>query len=541
MGTIALREYHRKIENLIENHQIDQALAHCLTILNAFSKDIETYRKAGKLFLEKPDYTIAKKFFECILSVYPDDFVANIGLSFIYEQQNNMDEAIQYMLMAFELQPANPSLQAELKRLYNKRDSVEPAKIRLTRGALIKMYTRSDLFEQAIAEINLGLYEKPSRIDYKIHLADMLWKSGQTIEAVETCVDVVSQIPYCWGVNIILDKAFHELNRGQSENHYHARLTELDPYYRYMLPTTPDVADIPDIAVQIEERTADTAGFDWYQFLESTWGKDTHPVEAISAGSDLNWTSILEDADKDLPITDTGGVLPDGNDAQEGELEMQNKRMNFIERLQRRSAQQEQIPQPDSIEWLNEGDLDAAASKVGYSQSEPDAENLSEAEALLPEEDLINQSELQVDPALEEESPIIDQDVPPAFESEAEIKPFSKEWQKIDEALPAETGINASLKDTQQINILRESPENMLLQADKAIEGGNYQFALKTLHQLGEDETQLENLRVLLESACEHHPQIASLWLALGELYQRMDMKEKALEVFIRAQRQISL
>ncbi len=45
----------------------------------------------------------------------------------------------------------------------------------------------------------------------------------------------------------------------------------------------------------------------------------------------------------------------------------------------------------------------------------------------------------------------------------------------------------------------------------------------------------------LLEEACKNHPQESNLWLALGNIYQRQNMNEKALEVFIQAQKQISL
>jgi tetratricopeptide (TPR) repeat protein len=280
MGSIALREYHRKIESLIENHQIEEALSHCANILSKYPKEIETYRKLGKIFLEKQDYKLAERTFKIILSVYPDDFVANVGLSFLNENNGEMNKAIDHMLIAFELQPANVSLQDELKRLYNKRDNVEPNKIRLTRGALIKMYARSNLYEQAIAEIKLGLYEKPNRVDFKLTLGDMLWKSGKHIEAVETCVDIVSLLPYCWKANEILDLAFQDLHKDQTDNNYRSRLIELDPYYRYMLPTTKELADIPDIAEQIDfDVDAENITIDWNDFLSKTWATVDIPTE----------------------------------------------------------------------------------------------------------------------------------------------------------------------------------------------------------------------------------------------------------------------
>ncbi len=342
MSNIALREYHRNIERLIENHQIDDALSHCENIVRVFPKDIESYRKVGKIFLEKQDYAGAEKVFNVILSVFPDDFVANIGLSFINEQNNRMDQAIQHMQYAFELQPANESLQDELKRLYNKRDHVEPAKIRLTRGALIKMYTRSDLFEQAIAEIRLGLHEKPRRVDYKLALADMLWKSGKNIDAVETCVDVISQLPYCWLANEILDKAFYELNPHESENHYRTRLTELDPYYQYMLPTTRNLADIPDIAVQVENslpEPMDREALNWQEFLTKIWSAipRTESAQLSNPASELNWSSIIDESmQEETPIAATA-VFMEITESEAADSSA-SRRQAFIEKLQKRGS-----------------------------------------------------------------------------------------------------------------------------------------------------------------------------------------------------------
>ena len=83
----------------------------------------------------------------------PDDFIGNLGMSIIREDEGNLDAAIWHMERAFEVQPSNAAIQAELQRLFGRRDGVEPPKIRLTRGALAHMYVQGELFPQAISEI----------------------------------------------------------------------------------------------------------------------------------------------------------------------------------------------------------------------------------------------------------------------------------------------------------------------------------------------------------------------------------------------------
>ena len=538
MANIALRYYQRKIESLLENNKTDEALSHCVNIIQKYPKEIETYRKLGKIFLAKEDFPIAEKVFNIILSVFPDDFVSNIGLSFIAEQDKRMDDAIKFMEYAFEIQPANENLQDELKRLYNKRDGVEPVKIRLTRGALIKMYARSALYEQAIAEIRLGLYEKPNRLDYQITLAEMLWQSDKNIDAVETCVSIVSQLPFCWSANEILDKAFQEFEEKQEDNSYRARLIELNPYYQYMLPTTQSINDIPDIAVQIDEQAEKpekVSTFNWDEFFDINWTiiKEDVKVSDITS-SDLNWGSILDEVLENEPATPASGIDESSQTSEESILGT-SKKSAFIERLQKRSQiQKSDTPIPD---WIND------ESQVG--QEDPPVSAPSEAlEIDEPESlDASTAAPAPVEfPEVQDETGLVDQDVPISSELIEDDKAISSAWVSAEENTKTTVGSKISLKDTQQIRITSDDPEEILDQAGKAIHGGNYQFALKKLLKLAEEnEDFTERIKELLESACEAHPQESDLWLALGSVYKRLDLDEKALQVFIRAQKQISL
>ncbi len=159
MPKIALRAYNREISSLIDRGQTDEAVVHCQYILQTYPKHLETYRLLGKAYLEAHRHTEALDLFQRILAVVPDDFITNVGMSIIRGEEDDLTAAIWHMERAFESQPSNQAIQDELKHLYGRRDGQEPTKIRLTRGALCRMYARGNQNRQAIAEIKSILNE----------------------------------------------------------------------------------------------------------------------------------------------------------------------------------------------------------------------------------------------------------------------------------------------------------------------------------------------------------------------------------------------
>ena len=178
MAKVSLRIYNRDIENLIDQGQLDEAIAHCRHILSSYPKHLETYRLLGKSYLEAKRYDEAVDVLQRVLMAVPDDFVSHVGMSIIRDDQGKLDDAIWHMERAFESQPSNAAIQGELRRLYGRRDGVEPPKIRMTRGALAHMYVQGELYPQAISEIKSVLKEDPGRSDMESLLARACYRSG---------------------------------------------------------------------------------------------------------------------------------------------------------------------------------------------------------------------------------------------------------------------------------------------------------------------------------------------------------------------------
>ena len=252
MAKVSLRKYNKEIENLVERGQLDEAIAHCRHVLNTFPKNLETYRLIGKAYLEAKRYNEATDIFERLLMAVPDDFVAHVGMSIIHDEQKNMDAAIWHMQRAFEVQPSNAAIQAELQRLYGRRDGVEPSKIRLTRGALAQMYVQGELYPQAISEINSVLEEDRERHDMQVLLARAYFNSGQKNEAADICSQLLRRYPYCLDANRVLVELLPETEHGESVQTYRKRVNELDPYIAHATGSVFRTDEVPDAAINLE-------------------------------------------------------------------------------------------------------------------------------------------------------------------------------------------------------------------------------------------------------------------------------------------------
>lgn len=298
MAKVPLRKYNSEIESLIERGQTDEAIAHCRHILQTFPKHLETYRLLGKAYLESKRHSEATDIFNRVLMSVPDDFVSHVGLSIIADEQKRLEDAIWHMERAFEKQPSNAAIHAELQRLYGRRDGREPPKIRLTRGALAHMYYQGELYMQAVSEISAVLNEEPSRTDLQPLLALAYFRAGQKVEASETCTKLLSQFPYCFDANRALIEILPGTGMAESANTYRQRVVELDPYAAHVRGSIFQTADVPDNAVSLERldykgQPVETNP-DWGKSLgigldaasatneQPDWMKSNYPTESVA-------------------------------------------------------------------------------------------------------------------------------------------------------------------------------------------------------------------------------------------------------------------
>jgi len=283
MKTISLRAYNREINQLIENGRSEETIEHCHHILHFYPWHVDTYRLLGTAYLETLHYDEAEDIFLRVLSAIPDDMVAHIGISVIREHKGKIDDAIWHMERAFELQPANRILQDELRRLYGKRDGLEPPRVFLTRGALARMYFKGNLYPQAIAELEAYLPEEKDRYDLQVLLACIYDQAGRQDAAIQLSKYILSKLPNCLEANLIL--AINALKSGVSsyQNPYLNVIQKLDPYYAFLTPDMLSVNKVSDIAITLEP-------LDWELTTENT-----EPTYALDHINEQHFTDIIDD------------------------------------------------------------------------------------------------------------------------------------------------------------------------------------------------------------------------------------------------------
>jgi tetratricopeptide (TPR) repeat protein len=251
MAKVSLRAYNREIETMIDRGQLDEAIAHCHHILKTFPKHLDTYRLLGKAYLETKRYGDAADIFTRILASVPNDFVAQVGMSIIRDEENKLDDAIWHMERAFETQPSNPAIQSELQRLYGRRDGVQPPRIRMTRGALAHMYVQGELYPQAMSEIRSVLKDDAQRADMQALLALACFRSGAKNEAADVASALLRRYPYSLDANRVLAEIFG-VDRPENAQLYRQRVVELDPYAAQVTGTMFQSNEVPEAAVSVD-------------------------------------------------------------------------------------------------------------------------------------------------------------------------------------------------------------------------------------------------------------------------------------------------
>lgn len=284
MAKVSLRAYDREIEAMIDRGNLDEAVAHCQHILKTYPKHLETYRLLGKAYLESKRYNEAADIFSRVLAAEPNDFVAHVGMSIIRDEQGKLDDAIWHMERAFEVQSANPAIQAELQRLYGRRDGVQPPRIRMTRGALAHMYMRGELYPQAISETKSVLEEDQGRSDMQVLLAKAYFRSGQKNDAADAASAVLKRYPFCLEANRVLAEILGA-DRPESAQVYRQRVVELDPYAFYSADDLFRSGEVADAAVSIEhlEWTGQPLG------LTEDWSANAIAMESGIAREQPDW------------------------------------------------------------------------------------------------------------------------------------------------------------------------------------------------------------------------------------------------------------
>ena len=204
MGRIALRDYLDQISVLIDESRLDEAVAHCRHILEQFPRYVLTYELLGKALLELQSIDDATDIFLRVLSVDPENIISHAGLAIAYSARHDHPRATWHMERAYDIDPYNRAISAELLDLYAKRDGEAPEQLFMTRAALARLYIRGALYKQAARELKELLSSQPDRIDLQIMLAETYYWDHAYKQAANQANKITAKLPLCIKANAIL-------------------------------------------------------------------------------------------------------------------------------------------------------------------------------------------------------------------------------------------------------------------------------------------------------------------------------------------------
>jgi tetratricopeptide (TPR) repeat protein len=307
MAEISLKEYISRVDSLLKEQASDEVVHHCRHILQYFPKNVAAYRALGVALADRSRWNDVAEVFRRVLSAYPDDETAHLGLSEAYEHTGKYEDAIWHLERAFEQESNNDTIISKLRELYLQHRNVEYPKVQLTAGAVARQYARNGLYDQAMNTLYQALERTPDRYDLRLLLAQMLWESGYRMDAAETALDVLSALPDCLQANRILTELWLSEGRPSDAQRYLSRIEALDPYLALELahgqPPPDDVLKLQELDYErVASRELTTSAPDWLGELGSAdsadWMASFKETPVQQAEGD---TSIAERLETALP------------------------------------------------------------------------------------------------------------------------------------------------------------------------------------------------------------------------------------------------
>lgn len=226
--TLTLSAYIDEIANFIDIDRSDEAITLCKHILRYYPKHIDTYRLMAEAMLKQSNLESAQELFRRVLSADPENVVAYARLATIFEKQHEIAEALWHLERAYELAPTHQEIRTQLLRLYTEIEGKPRERLKLTSGALARLYVQEGLFAQAIQEFRTIGSSELARYDARVALAESLWRADRVREAAEVAQNLLQLLPYCLKANLILGTLWHESELEESGT-YLERAQALDP------------------------------------------------------------------------------------------------------------------------------------------------------------------------------------------------------------------------------------------------------------------------------------------------------------------------
>lgn len=223
-----LHNVRNQAKSAITEGRYSQALLLTELIRRYFPRDLETVRLQGEIYLASGRWSEARESFEAVLQADPESQGARIGLALLAEAEGDLEQALEQMERAFDLDVANGQVAAEIGRLGSQLCHSWPGDPGSPQHALARRSLKGRLYSKAALLFRDATRRSPERLEIAVGLARSLWLVGEREEAARMAVDVLVVYPDCLKMLAIL--AGVSFDRGEGEALFLLRkIAELDP------------------------------------------------------------------------------------------------------------------------------------------------------------------------------------------------------------------------------------------------------------------------------------------------------------------------
>ena len=232
MPIIEIDNYLKKIDNLTDNGNLEQAAFHCLYLLRQFPKMLRIYENLGRTFLEMDNYNGALNTYLRLCSAQPDNFLNHISLAYTYVECGRIENSILHCETAKCLQPDNQPVIKDLSSWMEAHSVAFSSDDRLLEefSAGIRAYHEKDYTDGCKHFFAAG--KKPMPNLPVLFLGLSYYEKGETQKGVWLLESLLRREPYNQTALRTLAAYYSDQDR-MKFHHCLDKLIDLDPEFQH--------------------------------------------------------------------------------------------------------------------------------------------------------------------------------------------------------------------------------------------------------------------------------------------------------------------
>ncbi len=185
MEQVKLRDCYHEAASLLRAGEFDTAISIARHILRHYPRYSAGHQLLGEALLESGSHRDSARQFLWALSADPENVTARLGLSRLYGALGHWHKSIEQLQLAADLAPGDSEIRQQLVQLVRTHHGDATGRLEITQAGLGRIYARNGLYPKSIQELRAVLVQEPTRFDVRVALAEVLWRDGRDLEAVE--------------------------------------------------------------------------------------------------------------------------------------------------------------------------------------------------------------------------------------------------------------------------------------------------------------------------------------------------------------------